>query len=390
MNFTCEIKEDDCEEKKNQKILEICQENSDCEFCSEQELEEPAHDESLVVDPEIVPTLNPQTEVTPEIIEADLSAITEESPKKDVIEKLIERNIVIENDNEKKYYRGYVEPSSNITTIIRLTNLINNTNIVNVPTTLNNTNINNIHIVNNKSVTESGGKYGLGTVEAGPCCWLMKPGSCKKTTMGLKCSHKKTKVCGKQCVKEMIYPSQNPCGNIPQWPYVICNNMPYYPTYEDVNEDDDQMSLFPEDDELENPDSGWIIMQEKCKIVSEDGLHITNCTDNDLEFDHPFARNSIDDSHKRNPRFAVHNQQNQMQHPIMQPMYVPVIPVYIPQYFLPQPMMASYPQQLPLPPMENSQYFEEPIIESKASNPYRKSKKHAKKHQIVFEHDDEL
>ncbi|XP_070500760.1 uncharacterized protein [Chironomus tepperi] len=422
---------DECEKINNERIVKrqkICEENINCSYCNFDSLPEVStlNETNLVIQPEIIPTLSPPSEVSAEksisinetiTIDADISTVTENQPinendKKSA--KLIERNIVIANDNETHYYRGYVDPSSNITTIIRLTNLINNTNVINMPTTLNNTNINNIHVYSNKS-SNNGGKFGLGYTEEGSCCWTMKPGTrCKKTTVGPKCEHKKVKVCGKQCTKKMIH-QKNPCNSIPQWPYVICQQQmnpgfspyPYYPQYspptypqfEDDFDDDDDLPLFPEDEELLKAESGWVVMQEKCKIVSEDGLHISNCTENNIEFEHPYARNSIDDQQKRTVRHAGKIPQNMPTqnmppqfygYPMMQPIYLQPIPIYIPQYYPPQPLMNNYPQQLPFPPLDTDQYYEEPIIQQKALNPYKKSRKHAKKHPIVIEHDEEL
>jgi hypothetical protein len=417
------------------KRQKICEENPQCSICNLNTQPEimALNETDLMIEPEIVPTLSPPSEVSVEknipinetiIIDADISTVTENQPinRNDKERaKLIERNIVIANDNETHYYRGYVDPSSNITTIIRLTNLINNTNVINMPTTLNNTNINNIHVYSNKT-SRNGGKFGLGYTEDGPCCWSTKQGSrCKKTTAGPKCEHKKVKVCGKQCTKKMIH-QKSPCNNIPQWPYVICPQQmnpgfspypyyaqyphPSYPNFDDEFDDDDDddaaddLPLFPEDEELMNADSGWIVMQEKCKIVSEDGLHISNCTENNIEFEHPYARNSIDDQHKRTARHAGKFSQNMAPQntympsqfygfPMMQPIYLQ--PIYIPQFYLPQPMNNYHlQQQLPFPPLDSDQYYEEPVIQPKAVNPYKKSRKHAKKHPIVIEHDDEL
>lgn len=413
-------------EKRKQNNQAVCDENPQCPYCN---ASIPVMDGNLIVFPEIVPTLSPVTEDIPVnetiIIDGDPSTVTQSQPlirNERERGKLIERNIVIENDNETQYYRGYVDPSSNITTIIRLTNLINNTNIVNMPTTLNNTNVNNIHVYSNRS-SSSGGKFGLGYTEEGPCCWSMKPGGCKQTTAGPKCRHKKEKVCGRQCNKKMIHYGRSMCNSIPQWPYVMCpqaQNPPYmpypyyppaynpsYPPFDDENEDEDDFPIFPEDEELEREESGWIVMQEKCKIVSEDGLQITNCTDKNVEFENPFARNSVDDSPRRTARHTAkhlqtHKQQQQQQqvpymqpygYPMMQPIYFQPIPVFIPQYFAPpSPAMMNnnYPQQLPFPPLNSDQYYEEPVIQSKEHNPYRKSRKHAKKHPIIVEHDEEL
>jgi hypothetical protein len=141
--------------------------------------------------------------------------------------------------------------------------------------------------------------------------------------------------------------------------------------------------------------------------VSEDGLHITNCTDKNVEFEHPYARNSVDNnSGKRNPRHArnghkIIQQQQQQQfylYQMMQPVYFQPIPMYMPpvqyypmpQYYQQPSMNSYYPQQMPLPPIDTESYYEEPMIEIREVNPYKNSKKHSKKHPIVVEHDDEL
>jgi hypothetical protein len=417
----CRSYDKKCEEKNEEKRLKrqtICDKNPQCSYCpiSPPQLKPDTDDLALVVEPEITATIAPL-----ENISNMTETASEETPVVEINDadeskksgKLIERNIIIENDDDVQYYRGYIEPSSNITTIIRLTNLINNTNIVNMPTTLNNTNINNIHVFNNKSSVE-GGKFGLGYDENGSCCYSMKPGSCKQTTSGLKCRHKKTKVCGRQCTKKVIHSRKSMCNQVPYWPYMLCpqqmpnyypNYFPNYPTFNNNNndefDDDDDLPLFPEDDELENVESGWIVHQEKCKIVSDDGLQITNCTDKNIEFDHPYARNSLDDQNKRKARHAGkmsqqshHQQFQQFQQPpfmpyqMMQPVFVPI---YMPPYLMPpQQQMPYYPQQMPMPPFNAEEYYDEPNVEARDSNQYRHSRKHAKKIPIIVEHDDEL
>lgn len=117
---------------------------------------------------------------------------------------LIKRNLIIEGNNETHYYKGYLEPFSNITTIIRLTNIINNTNEINMPTTVNNTNVNNVHIFNNKS-SETGGNFGMGYTKEGSCCFKVQPKSCTTSTSGPRCHHKRSKVCGEQCTARIIH-----------------------------------------------------------------------------------------------------------------------------------------------------------------------------------------
>lgn len=403
----CELSNEECKHKKELNRLKrqtICASNPQCPFCIGND------GEKLIVEPEIVPTLSPPHDK----IEAEVIVPDSENESSIVISphelkqsgKLIERNIVIENDKETHYYRGYVEPASNITTVIRLTNVIENKNIINMPTTLNNTNINNIHVYSNKSSSE-GGKFGLGFNEDGPCCWSIKPATCKKTTVGLKCRHKRTRQCGRQCNKKMINTNRAQCIQTPQWPYMICPQPPasmpqnpwngmqnFYPPpqFEDEFDDDDDLSLFPEDAELEREDSGWVIQQEKCKVVSEDGLQITNCTDRNVEFDNSYARNTMDNANIRQVRQARNaqspqfNQQFPNQMMMAQPIFLQ--PIYLPApYFMPQSPVNYYSPQIPLPPLSN-QFYDEPDYEQKDINPYKNSRKHFKK--IVTEHDDEL
>lgn len=385
-------------EERKEKRNAICALNSECRYCENVESE---------VEPEIVPTLNPpinhdketsDVDSENELLELVKPPLNEINIDERMPANLIERNIVIENDNETHLYRGFIQPASNITTIIRLTNVIENNNIINVPTTLNNTNINNIHVYSNKS-SNKGGKYDLGYTEDGPCCWTLKPASCKTTTIGLKCRHKRAKTCGPQCQKKVINSNRAQCMQIPQYPYMICppnqqipwNSEP--PTFDsnDSFEDDNDMPLFPEDDELENEESGWVVHQEKCKIVSEDGLQITNCTDARIEFENPYARNSMDsETSPRQTRNAVNYKSDRRKKSLQfQPMMFPQ-PMYIPVFMTPYNMMQQapmnyfMPQQLPMPPIESSLYFEEPDFNRKES---KTSKKHIKK--IIMEHHDD-
>lgn len=445
----CKIDDKDCaekSEKKREKRQTLCETNPTCGYCGalipDDETDEAA------VDPEIVePKEFPSnaTDSSDDYEEIEIEAEDSKLPPR----RLVERNIIIENDNETQYYRGYVESAANITTVIRLTNLINNTNIINMPTTLNNTNINNIHIYQNKS-SEEGGKFGLGYSDKGSCCYAVEPKNCKQSTSGLKCRHKRHKVCGRQCTNKIIHSKKNPCVYTPQWPFVSCtqnggfnppsnpgyyppnypSNYPpnyppnypgnyppnYQPNYpgnypqnppDEFYDDDDDLQPFPDDDELNNPESGWIVSPEKCKVVSEDGLQILNCTQKGFEFEHPFARNTVSEPIKRNTRQLNYGNQpmpyqNQMMqqpmfYPVMyQPVYVQPMPMYYPQYYQQPPPMMNYPgnyysqpQQIPLPPVDESDSFDD--AQESYEDSLQNYKRHAKKHQpIIMDIDEEL
>lgn len=128
----------------------------------------------------------------------------------------------------------------NITTIIKLNNYINNTHTINIPTNVNSTNINTIHVYTNKT---EGGRFGLGETPEGSCCFAVHPKTCRSSTNGLRCHHKRHKTCGDQCKSRIIHvqsrsrcqkrggcqsgvayvPEPNPrCHSIRQWPYTTC------------------------------------------------------------------------------------------------------------------------------------------------------------------------
>lgn len=128
----------------------------------------------------------------------------------------------------------------NITTIIKLNNFINATNHINVPTNINNTNINQVHLYSN---TTEDGAFGLGQTKDGSCCFAVQPKSCRTSTSGLRCHHRRHKTCGSQCTSRIIHahtkstcnnrgkcrskvsyvPEPNPrCHYVAKWPYVSC------------------------------------------------------------------------------------------------------------------------------------------------------------------------
>lgn len=419
----CEDNDKECasnNEENHEKRQKLCASNPTCEYCESLIPENLVDDD--VIEPEIMLPL--------ELIISDLTSNkTIDVDLDSYPRKLVERNIIIENDNDTQYYRGFVESAANVTTIIRLTNVIENHNIVNMPTTLNNTNVNKIHIYQNKT-SEHGGKFGLGYTEKGPCCYSVLPKSCKQSTAGTKCRHKRQKVCGRQCTKKVIHPQKNACAYTPQWPYVSCpqnqyppSNVPpmqyppFYPGYfppgyppsypgsypqnpsfsDEFDDDDDGIPLFPDDEELNNPENGWVVSPEKCKVVSEDGLEISNCTQKGFEFDHPYAQNTVSEPIKRNTRHAnfpaqqssYPNQMMQMQPMMYVPVYYQPMPVFMPpQYYAQPPMIEGYqPQQIPLPMFDDYENDQE----LNDINPYQKPRKHAKKqHPIVMDIDEEL
>ncbi|XP_055641827.1 uncharacterized protein LOC129778755 [Toxorhynchites rutilus septentrionalis] len=152
----------------------------------------------------------------------------------DMALKTKKRKIIFQGDEGEKV--EYQVPT-NVTTVIRLTNVVNNTNIVNVPTHVNTTNVNNIHIYSN--VTESETRS-----EQTKCCTAVRPKTCYASTQGFRCQHKKFQTCGPQCTSDIIHvqrrkrcdqygnckdkvayvpqPEKPKCVYIDQWPYVAC------------------------------------------------------------------------------------------------------------------------------------------------------------------------
>lgn len=127
----------------------------------------------------------------------------------------------------------------NITTIIKLNNYINTTNHINIPTNITNTNINKIDLTS----TSKGGLYNLGQTKEGSCCFAVQPKSCRTSTSGLRCHHRRHKTCGSQCTSRVIHAQSrrncsrrgrcstkmtyvaepnSKCHYAHQWPYVSC------------------------------------------------------------------------------------------------------------------------------------------------------------------------
>lgn len=154
-----------------------------------------------------------------------------------------QRKIIVEGEDKAYKYEMPIMPGQNITTIIKLTNVINNTNVVDIPTNINSTNVNNIYIYNNET-SETGGDYGLGYTKTGSCCLAVQPRTCRTTSAGIRCHHKRHKTCGPQCTSRIIHvqnrqrcsrstgcqqrigyvpqPRHPRCVYTPEWPHVSC------------------------------------------------------------------------------------------------------------------------------------------------------------------------
>ncbi|XP_058121163.1 uncharacterized protein LOC131285032 [Anopheles ziemanni] len=128
----------------------------------------------------------------------------------------------------------------NVTTVIRLTNIVNNTNNIHMPTTINNTNVNNIHVYAN--LTEQGDDP---FEQDEPCCTVVRPKSCQTSTQGVHCKHRKFQTCGPQCTAKVVHiqkrkrckratgeceekiayvpqPEKPTCVYVEEWPFVVC------------------------------------------------------------------------------------------------------------------------------------------------------------------------
>ncbi|XP_063710168.1 uncharacterized protein LOC134838553 [Culicoides brevitarsis] len=152
------------------------------------------------------------------------------------VEPEVNHNWIVQGEDTHFTHNRRYHPASNVTTVIKLTNHINNTNIVNVPTHINSTNVNNITIYTNSS--ENFGDFGFGVTKDGPCCMVVKPRTCHTGPMGIRCHHKRHKMCSMQCTSRIMHvrshrshgfggyiPQPTPsCVYMNQWPFVNCGN----------------------------------------------------------------------------------------------------------------------------------------------------------------------
>lgn len=119
-----------------------------------------------------------------------------------------------------------------------------------MPTNVTTTNLNNVHVHtgNNKTTSDEGGDYGLGSTVDGSCCIVVRAKTCAVTTSGPKCQHRRHKTCDDEvctapvmhaqtrrrcdrkgvCHKKIVYipePGPQKCVNIDQWPHVVCGTL---------------------------------------------------------------------------------------------------------------------------------------------------------------------
>lgn len=144
------------------------------------------------------------------------------------------RTVIVENDQNVDKFQT-TNASGNITTVIRLTNIINTTNSVSdLPTDV---------------VHETGGEFGLGANANGSCCYVVHPKTCTSTPNGRRCHHRREKVCGKICSAKVVHvqarkrcnssgcykkishipqPKPPKCIHTRKWPYVACGQSVTY------------------------------------------------------------------------------------------------------------------------------------------------------------------
>lgn len=147
------------------------------------------------------------------------------------------RTIIVENDQNVDTFRTTVDATGNITTVIRLTNIINtNSSVSDQPSV--DSGIDNL-------TNETGGEFGLGANVNGSCCYVVHPKTCTSTSNGRRCHHRREKVCGKICTAKVVHvqarkrcnsngchkkisyipqPKPPKCIHTRKWPYVACGH----------------------------------------------------------------------------------------------------------------------------------------------------------------------
>lgn len=143
------------------------------------------------------------------------------------------RTIVVESDQNVDKFQT-INAAGNITTVIRLTNIINTTSTFSDSPQLD---------TDNLTTNETGGEFGLGSNANGSCCYVVHPKTCTSTSNGLRCHHRREKICGKLCTAKIVHaqvrkrcnskgchkkvayvpqPKRPKCVHTRQWPYVSC------------------------------------------------------------------------------------------------------------------------------------------------------------------------
>lgn len=144
------------------------------------------------------------------------------------------RTIIVESDQNVDKFET-INAAGNITTVIRLTNIINTTSSF--------TDLPQVDNGNDKLMNETGGEFGLGFNANGSCCFAVHPKTCTSTSSGRRCHHRREKVCGKLCTARVIHaqvrkrcnsngchkkisyvpqPKPPKCVHTRKWPYVAC------------------------------------------------------------------------------------------------------------------------------------------------------------------------
>lgn len=144
------------------------------------------------------------------------------------------RTIIVESGQNVDKFET-INAGGNITTVIRLTNVINTTSSF--------TDLPQVDNGSDSLTNETGGEFGLGSNANGSCCYVVHPKTCTSTSHGRRCHHRREKICGKQCTAKVIHaqvrkrcngngchkkvsyvpqPKPPKCVHTRRWPYVAC------------------------------------------------------------------------------------------------------------------------------------------------------------------------
>lgn len=114
---------------------------------------------------------------------------------------LIDQDILVQGINDTLHRMPITTSKVNQTNIIRLTNEIRNI----IRTSLGNItahNTNNITVF--RKTSKTGGKFGLGYTEKGPCCHFIEPQKCKPSYNGPVCLQRRQLTCGSYCISKVM------------------------------------------------------------------------------------------------------------------------------------------------------------------------------------------